>query len=165
MRPIRRRAGVGWIVLLIAPCRAAAPFQQVPGPPPPAIPEDFRYDPAGRRDPFVNPVPVAPPAPEQPEDPAGAPVRPGGLSGVPLAEARVAGVVTSADAAMNAALILAPGGATFIARPGDSLLDAVVAGIRSDAVVFRRGAPADGSRPRAGEEVVRPVGGVTPDGP
>lgn len=144
----------------------AAAFQEVQPPPPPAVPEDYRYDPAGRRDPFVNPVRTTPPpAPPEPENAASAPAPPGGLSGVRLADARVTGVVTSEHTAMNAALILAPGGTTFIVRTGDSLLDAVVAGIRSDAVVFRPGPPPDGPGPGSGGEIVRRVGGPPPDGP
>ena len=120
-----------------------------------AIPPGYRYAAAGRRDPFVNPVPpttnvqtapvIAPNAGRQ------------GLSGILLNEAQVVGVVSSPEGGMNVVLIRGPGNRTFVARPGDELLDVVISGVRSDSVVFEV-KPVEGARePVEREEVVRPL--------
>lgn len=130
--------------------------REVESRPPLAIPEGYRYDPAGRRDPFVNPVP--PPAVPVEPAPAVPEVRPPGLPGVLLNEAQLLGVVTSIDRGMNMVVIQAPGNRTFIAEPGDELFDVVISAIRTDSVVFEV-KPLEGAAEAAErEEVVRPVG-------
>jgi hypothetical protein len=139
----------------------AAPVQEQPEDevivrPPLAIPEGYRYDPAGRRDPFVDPQPPPPvvfvdPGPVIPD------ARPQGLPGVLLNEAQLMGVVSSSDARMNVVLIQAPGDRTFVARPGDELFDVIITEIRSNSVVFEV-KPLEGStEPDEREEVVRPI--------
>jgi len=120
-----------------------------------AIPEGYRYDPGGRRDPFVNPVPPPPPPP--PTGPVIPDVRPPGLPGVLLAEAGLMGVVASNQQGMNVVIIQAPGDRTFIARPGDELLDVVIEEIRSNSVIFEV-KPREGSvEPAERERVERAV--------
>jgi len=115
------------------------------------VPQDYRYQSRGRRDPFVNPipkptVPVVPPAPP----------RPPGLKGVLVREAQIAGVVTSKEPNMNVVIISAPGArAAYFARVGDELFDAVVRNIQLDTVTFAL--TARGNDPQAPREIVRKV--------
>jgi hypothetical protein len=143
-----------------AAAQAAPPPQATPEEAPPvlAVPRGYKYDPRGRRDPFVNPVPK-PPAPE----PAIPVIRPPGLKGVLLVEANLTGVVTSREAtAMNRVVIAAPGGRTYFAAPGDALFDAVIKEIRPDSVVFTLAPPGGnrGGQQPANREVVRRVNPV-----
>jgi hypothetical protein len=134
------------------PAAAAAAAAAPPEEPPPAlsVPKDYRYNARGRRDPFVNPVPkpiqktaaVAPPS-----------ARPDGLKGVLVAEAQIAGIVSSRESSMNVVTIAAPGGKKYFARVGDALYDAVVKSIKSDSVTFALTAP--GLDPSVPREVVR----------
>ena len=116
-----------------------------------SVPQGFRYDPRGRRDPFVNPVPkpTAPP----PEVPV---IRPDGLPGVLVAEAKVAGIVTSREAGMTKAVLNAPGRKTYFAIKGDSLFDGVIKDIRPDAVVFTMISPS--TRQPVNREVIVKTG-------
>jgi hypothetical protein len=127
--------------------------------PPPVltVPKDYRYNARGRRDPFVNPVPkpktvVAVPPPT---------VRPPGLRGVLIAEAQIAGVVTSKEPSMNVVVIAAPGARTpYFARVGDQLFDAIVKNITLDAITFTvTGASGDAKTPRDIVRRVRPKPG------
>jgi hypothetical protein len=156
------------LIPLAAAQTAPAPPAQAPGaqtpaeeaPPVLAVPRGYKYDPRGRRDPFVNPVPK--PAPPEPAIPV---IRPPGLRGVLMSEANLTGVVTSRESSMNRVVIAAPGGRTYFAAPGDALFDAIVKEIRPDSVVFTL-TPQGGNRGQqqpANREVVRrvnPVPGV-----
>jgi Tfp pilus assembly protein PilP len=125
---------------------AFAIYAQTPAAPPPAqpakpveeplpamsVPQTYRFQTRGRRDPFVNPVPkpVAPVAPVPLE-------RPKGSKGVLLSEAKILGVVYSSQAPdMTRAMISSNGGVTYFLRKGDELFDAVVKDIQRDGVVF-----------------------------
>ena len=136
------------------PPAAAVPPQEEPAPVL-AVPRDYRYNSRGRRDPFVNPVPK----PLSTEPPA-AVQRPPGLRGVLVAEAAIAGVVTSKVPSMNVVVISAPQGRTYFARVGDALFDAIVKDIKLDTITFlstpRSGAPAT---PREIVRKVRPTPG------
>ena len=119
------------------------------------IPAGYRYDPAGRRDPFVNPVPPPPVVDTGPVIPT---VRPSGLPGVLLNEAQLTGVVTSDEPSMNVVVIVAPGNRMYFARPGAELFDVVVREIRSDGVVFEV-KPLEGQpEPEERDVVMRPLG-------
>lgn len=100
-----------------------------------AVPEGFSYEPRGRRDPFVNPVPKPPPTATKSEVEA-AIARPDGLPGVLVAEARLTGTVISKEPGMTMAIITAPGKKTFFAAKGASLFDGVIKEISKDEVVF-----------------------------
>jgi hypothetical protein len=102
--------------------------------PPPAmvVPPGYRFQPRGRRDPFVNPVPK--PVETVSQVPV---VRPKGAKGVLLSEARLLGIVYSTEAPdMTRAMIGGNGGITYFLRKGDELFDAVVKDIQRDAVVY-----------------------------
>jgi len=118
-------------------------------PPVLSVPEGFRYEPRGRRDPFVNPVPK-PPAPP-PEIPV---VRPDGLPGVLVSEVKIAGIVTSKEPGMNKVIIAAPGKKTYFASRGETLFDGVIKEIRPDEVVFTMISPST-KQPVNRETVVR----------
>ncbi len=115
-----------------APAKAPAKPQVEEDPAPVlSVPEGFRYDQRGRRDPFVNPMPK--PAAPPPEVPT---IRPDGLPGVLVAEAKIAGIVTSKEPGMTKAIISAPNRKTYFAISGETLFDGVIKEIRPDAVVF-----------------------------
>lgn len=119
--------------------------------PPPVlgVPPGYRYDSGGRRDPFLNPIPKPETGPEAPV------VRPPGLRGLLLAETSINGTVVSPVAGMTRAVIIGPGRKTYFAARGDSLYDAIVKEIRSDAVVFTVISPS--TRQPTEQEVVRSV--------
>src|SRR5262245_33762956 len=113
-----------------------------------SVPREYKYDSHGRRDPFINPVPK--PAGIKPAAPI---VRPPGLKGVLIAEATIAGVVTSKVPSMNVVIINAPAGKTYFARVGDELFDASVKEIRLETVTFALNSPPPSGR----RDVVRKV--------
>lgn len=130
--------------------KPAAPAAKVPQEDPPpamAVPQGYKNDMKGRRDPFINPVPK-PIAPE-PEIPV---VRPPGLKGLLLAEAVLKGIIASKEPDMSRAIISAPGGKVYFVKAGESLFDAVVKEIKQDGVVFELR-----SRDREGRNTVREV--------
>jgi len=95
------------------------------------VPEGYRYDPRGRRDPFVNPIPKAPPPPPAPAQM----IRPEGMKGMLVAETRVMGIIASGQPGMTKAII-SSGKQTYFAVSGDALFDGVIKEIRKDGVVF-----------------------------
>lgn len=135
-----------------------AAFPQEEPPPVLTVPKDYKYDARGRRDPFINPVPKPAVVVNKP---AISVVRPPGLKGVLVAEAAIAGVVTSKEPSMNVVIINAPAGRTYFARIGDELFDAVVKEIRLDTVTFALNSPGSGTRstPREIVKKVRPTPG------
>ena len=151
---------IGLCLLLDAQAQAT-PQQTKPAveeEPPPvlSVPPEYRYDPRGRRDPFVNPIPK--PVPEEPPVPV---IRPPGLKGVLLNEANVIGIVTSKEPTMNVAIIAAPGGRTYFATRRDTLFDALIKEIQVDSVVFTLKPPgqAADAPPRDIVRKVRPTPG------
>ena len=144
-----------WISAAFSKAGKPAPPPAEEPPPVLSVPKDYKYDARGRRDPFINPVPK--PVSARPVIPS---VRPPGLKGVLIAEAAVAGVVTSREPSMNVVIINAPAGKTYFARIGDELFDAVVKEIRLDTVTFAlNSAPTDTSTPREIVRKVRPTPG------
>lgn len=114
------------------------------------IPEGYRYDPSGRRDPFVNPVP---PQVVQNARPSAPPARPPGLPGVLLNEAELTAIVRAADPNVSVVVIQAPGDRVFVAHRGDQLYDVVIREIRSADVVFEV-KPLEGDDPLAPRTLV-----------
>lgn len=117
-----------------------------------AVPDNYKYERRGRRDPFVNPVP----RPIDPE-PAVPVVRPPGLRGILISEVTIAGVVASPDPEMNRVVLLAPGNRRFFAAPGDALFDGVIKQIQKDGVVFELRSPDREGNNTQTREVVRRV--------
>ena len=138
------------------PAKPPAQAQPAEEEPPPvlAVPKDYQYNARSRRDPFVNPVPP-PKVDEKAPGPPPAAQRPAGLRGVLVAEARIAGVVTSKEPSMNIVIIAAPGGKRYFARVGDALFDAVVKEIQMDTIKFAL--DSGGARQTAPREIVREV--------
>jgi len=118
--------------------KAKAATKQADNDPPPVlvVPEGYRYEQRGRRDPFVNPTPK--PVAAAPEVPT---IRPDGLRGLLVGEAKVVAIVKSSEPGMTKVMLTAPGKKTFIAAQGDLLFDAVIKEIRTDSVVFTMVSP------------------------
>lgn len=139
---------------LIAFPQAKPPVPAAPPEDPPpvlTVPPGYKYNAQARRDPFVNPVPKPKPTVVAPPT-----ARPPGLKGVLIAEAGIAGVVTSQEPTMNVVIIAAPGAKTpYFARVGDRLYDAVVKSIKLDTVTFALTTPA--ATENATREIVRKV--------
>lgn len=110
--------------------------------PPPAlsVPKEYKYNPRGRRDPFVNPIPPPPPKPKGFELP---PVteRPAGLRGIAVNEVNITGLVVGKDPYMTVVTIVGPDNKRYFARVGDILFDAVIRDISINAVRFTETAP------------------------
>lgn len=138
-----------------APAKPGAkePVQEE-GPPVLAVPEGYRYNPEGRRDPFLNPVPK--PTPAAQAEAAAAIARPPGLRGVLLSEVRITGIVTSKDPGMTKVVLVTSGRKTYFAGRGEALFDAVIKEIRPDSVVFSIVSPT--TRQPTNEDAVRTVG-------
>lgn len=139
--------------VLLAGQLIGAPRQagDVAGPNPLTIPEGYRYEPGGRRDPFVNPVP--PEVVDNNGRPAAPPVRPPGLPGVLLNEAELSAIVRSPDPNVSVVVINAPGERVFVAHRGDQLYDVVIREIRSTDVIFEV-KPLEGDDPLAPRTLV-----------
>jgi hypothetical protein len=145
---------VAWLVLA-GPGFAAAKQGDPPEaegeteePNPMTIPAGYRSDPAGRRDPFVNPVtPAVAQAARAPI------VRPPGLPGVLLNEAELSAIVRSPDPGASVVVINAPGSRVFVAHAGDELYDVVIREIRGGDVIFEV-KPLEGDDPLAPRPLV-----------
>jgi len=113
-----------------APTQTTAKVEE----PPPAlsVPPGYRYEPRGRRDPFVSPIPKPRGGAVEESMPL---VRPDGLPGVLVSEVKLSGIVHSTDAQMNKAMLVV-GRNTYFAKKGDSLFDGVIKEIRPNEVVF-----------------------------
>lgn len=90
------------------------------------------YDAGGRRDPFVSLiVPKTTPVAARPA----ATSRPGaGLAGIAVSDVQLKGVIRSG--ATFVAILEGPDGRTFLAKRSDRLMNGVIKGIESGAVVF-----------------------------
>lgn len=136
---IRRRAlrAFAWIALAM-PISAQqpappAPAQTAPPPIPGAVqpeapaPPVYGYSREGRRDPFVSLVGRG----ENADAPG---VRPAGLPGILIQEVSVRGIVRQSNGYV--AMMQGPDKKTYVARPGQRLLDGTVKSITQDTVVF-----------------------------
>lgn len=110
------------------PPAAQAPNEPVP---PLVVPDGYSYQPRGRRDPFVNPVPK----PTVDQVASGPVIRPDGLPGVLVSEVKLSGIVYSPVQTMKKAMLVV-GRSTYFAKQGDSLFDGVIKEIRPNEVVF-----------------------------
>lgn len=97
---------------------------------PPAPPADYRYEPDGRRDPFLSLVNRGVDArPAQASD-----TRPEGVAGVLVDELDLRGLLQSRGGWI--AMIAAPDGRSYTVRTGDRLMDGVVRAITPQALVI-----------------------------
>ena len=142
-----------------APAAAKAPeastqiAEEDEPPPPLTVPRGYRYEPRGRRDPFVNPVPKPTGAAAVATQPI---VRPDGLPGVLVSEVKVTAIIYSSEPAMKKAM-LAAGRKTYFAAQGDSLFDGVIKEIRPNEVVFTMVSAA--TKQPVNKETILPTGG------
>jgi type IV pilus assembly protein PilP len=107
----------------------AAPAQAAPAPPAPVVPENYVYDPAGRRDPFINLLGT------------GTEVRQlskkgEGPAGMTVAEISVRGVMQSRSGLI--AMVQGPDNKTYIVHPGDKLLDGAIKTIIPQGLVIEQ---------------------------
>jgi len=111
---------------------AAAPPASVTAPttdttPKPATPESYSYDPAGRRDPFMNLLGTG----------GGPTSRKGeGPSGIAVAEISVRGVLQSRNGLI--AMVQGPDNKTYIVHQGDKLLDGSIKTITTQGLVIEQ---------------------------
>lgn len=107
--------------------------------------DDLGKTSSGGRDPFAGPA-QPPPGTSPPAD------APAGIRGVRVDDIAVKGIVK--DLHGFRALVQAAGRPTYIARPGERLLDGVVRDVTSDAVILSR-TSATAKPPTAAQEVVK----------
>jgi Tfp pilus assembly protein PilP len=143
-------AGFAILVLLTgapdvppAPPQTAAPAATTPGAPaapgaaapaaqaekPPVVPENYTYEPAGRRDPFLSLLGSgadAHPVSKKGEGPAG----------MTVAEISVRGVVQSKSGLI--AMVQGPDNKTYIVHPGDKLADGSIKSINAQGLVIEQ---------------------------
>jgi Tfp pilus assembly protein PilP len=105
------------------------PEAEAKGTPTPESQTGYTYDPAGRRDPFINLV-------RRGTDSARAetPVRPPGLAGIGVGELTLKGMMQSRTGYV--ALVQGPDNKTYIVKPGDQLLDGTIRTITADTMVL-----------------------------
>jgi Tfp pilus assembly protein PilP len=108
-----------------APAPAAAPTADTT--PKQATPESYSYDPAGRRDPFMNLLGTG----------GGPTSRKGeGPSGIAVAEISVRGVLQSRNGLI--AMVQGPDNKTYIVHQGDKLLDGSIKTITTQGLVIEQ---------------------------
>ncbi|HXG88402.1 MAG TPA: pilus assembly protein PilP [Vicinamibacterales bacterium] len=112
------------------PPAAGTPAPSRGGVGPPAPPQNYSYEIAGRRDPFISLVNRG----TDSGGPQAGSVRPDGIAGILVDEVVVRGIVQSRGGYM--AMIGAPSGRTYSVRPGDRLMDGTVRAITPQAVVL-----------------------------
>jgi type IV pilus assembly protein PilP len=96
----------------------------VPAPLPP--PDNYTYDPAGRRDPFLNLLNTG----AEPRSASG----PEGAASLMVAEVSVRGILESRGA--HIAMIKGPDNKTYLVHPGDRLLDGTIKSITPQGLVI-----------------------------
>jgi Tfp pilus assembly protein PilP len=121
----------------VLPIGAQAPAPQPPPPPNPALesapspPPNFQYSPEGRRDPFVSLINRGT---SDARTTRTATARADGLPGIMVDEVVVRGIVQTRGGWV--AMIGAPNGRTYTARPGDKLMDGHVQTISPQIVIL-----------------------------
>jgi Tfp pilus assembly protein PilP len=112
------------------PPAAASPATAAPGAdvaPKPLTPESYSYDPAGRRDPFLNLLGGG----------SGPASRKGeGASGIAVAELSVRGVMQSRSGLI--AMVQGPDNKTYIVHQGDKLLDGSIKTITAQGLIIEQ---------------------------
>jgi type IV pilus assembly protein PilP len=96
---------------------------------PPVVPENYTYDPAGRRDPFLNLLGSgtdAHPVSKKGEGPAG----------MTVSEISVRGVMQSKSGLI--AMVQGPDNKTYIVHPGDKLADGSIKSINAQGLVIEQ---------------------------
>jgi type IV pilus assembly protein PilP len=108
---------------------AAAPQPAAPASPTPAQPpENYSYEPDGRRDPFLNLLG------QGNESSGGTTRRADGAEGLTVAEISVKGVLKSGGALL--AMIQGPDNKTYIVRQGDKFADGAIRAVTAEGLVI-----------------------------
>lgn len=110
------------------PGAAAAGTAKEP-PAKPVPPENYTYDPAGRRDPFLNMLGTG-------GDPRLTSRKGEGPSGMTVADISVRGVMQTRDGLV--AMVQGPDNKTYIVHPRDKLLDGVIKSITPQGLVIEQ---------------------------
>ena len=108
-----------------APASPAAPLAEAV----PKLPENYTYDPAGRRDPFINLLGTG-------TEPRQVSKKGEGPSGMTVAEISVRGVMQSRNGLI--AMVQGPDNKTYIVHPGDKLLDGAIKSITPQGLVIEQ---------------------------
>jgi len=113
--------------------KPAVPVQQPasPAPAPPVPPENYTYEPEGRRDPFVSVLGTGAP---QPAIGIGTQQRPVGPAGMTVDEVSVRGVMQSRGRLI--AMIQGPDNKAYVVHAGDKLLDGVIKAVTIQGLVI-----------------------------
>jgi Tfp pilus assembly protein PilP len=109
--------------------QTAPPARQAEAPPKPVAPENYTYDPAGRRDPFLNLLGTGTEARQVSK-------KGEGPSGMTVAELSVRGVMQSRSGLI--AMVQGPDNKTYIVHPGDKLLDGAIKSITPQGLVIEQ---------------------------
>jgi Tfp pilus assembly protein PilP len=104
-----------------------APATQAPAAPPAEPADNYTYDPAGRRDPFLDLLSTG-------NEPRAVTRRGEGMAGLAVADVSVRGVMQSAGNFY--AMVQGPDGKTYMMHPGDKLLDGTVKTVTHDGLVI-----------------------------
>jgi type IV pilus assembly protein PilP len=105
------------------------PAQKPAAPAPPPVPENYAYQPAGRRDPFTSLIGGGP------GTDSGMGLRRGeGAAGIAVAELTVRGVVQSRNG--MTAMIQGPDKKTYVVHVGDKLADGVIKAVTLQGLVI-----------------------------
>jgi Tfp pilus assembly protein PilP len=110
------------------PPQAAPPAPQAEAAPPKPQ-ENYTYDPAGRRDPFINLLGTGTEARQVSK-------KGEGPSGMTVAEISVRGVMQSRNGLI--AMVQGPDNKTYIVHPGDKLLDGAIKSITPQGLVIEQ---------------------------
>jgi Tfp pilus assembly protein PilP len=109
------------------PAAGTAPATQAPVVPPAEPADNYTYDPAGRRDPFLDLLTTG-------NEPRAVSRRGEGVAGLAVADVSVRGVLHSAGTFY--AMVQGPDGRTYMMHPGDKLLDGTVKAVTADGLVI-----------------------------
>jgi type IV pilus assembly protein PilP len=96
---------------------------------PPVVPENYTYEPAGRRDPFVSLLGTG-------TEGRSTSRKGEGFSGMTVAEISVRGVLQSRSGLI--AMVQGPDNRTYIVHPGDKLLDGAIKSITPQGLVIEQ---------------------------
>jgi hypothetical protein len=115
----------------VATAAAAAPAAPAAdtAPKPAAPPDNYTYDPAGRRDPFTNLIGVG-------SDARTTSRKGEGASGLAVAEISVRGVIQSRSGLL--AMVAGPDNRTYIVHQGDRLLDGSIKTITTQGLIIEQ---------------------------
>jgi type IV pilus assembly protein PilP len=111
------------------PPASGAPAAQAPPAPPAAPPENYTYDPAGRRDPFLDLLSTG----NEPRVVSGS-RRGEGAGGLSVGDISVRGLLQSRGGFY--AMVQGPDGKTYMMHPGDKLLDGTVKSVNAEGLVI-----------------------------